>query len=72
MCVRCPTDVAKDSFWNRRLSGSARLSRAGFGVLAETIFKSPRSRDGFANTREACATLATYALQKRFALAISI
>src|SRR5438093_1273809 len=27
---------------------------------------------GFANTREACATLATYALQKRFALAISI
>src|SRR5438046_1854074 len=49
----------------------ARLSRAGFGVLAETIFKSPRSRDGFANTRDACATLATYALQKRFGLAIS-
>src|SRR5436305_15029954 len=56
------------------LSGIAgcRVARAGFGVLAETIFKSPRSRDGFANTREACAALARYALQNRSALAISI
>src|SRR6266550_2092848 len=45
--------------------GSARVSRVGFSVLAETLFsrdfnskESPRWRDAIASTRDACATQA--------------
>src|SRR2546430_6621261 len=37
--------------------GSARISRAGFGRLAKTIFRKVRDReDPTASTRDACAT----------------
>ena len=36
--------------------GSARVSRAGFGVSPKQSFKSSRRRDAVANTRDACAT----------------
>src|SRR4030095_4596520 len=38
------------------LSGSTRVSRVGFGVTLKQSFQSPRKRDAFANTRDACAT----------------
>jgi hypothetical protein len=40
------------------LLGSTRVSRAGFGVTPKQSFHSPRKRDAFANTRDACATRA--------------
>jgi hypothetical protein len=47
--------------WNAILAsaaclGSARVSRVGFSVLPKRSLKSPRTRDGFASTRDACAT----------------
>src|SRR6202521_2545686 len=36
--------------------GSARVSRAGFGVSPKRTFKSSRRRDAVAHTRDACAT----------------
>src|SRR6267143_1589006 len=36
--------------------GSARVSRAGFGVSPKRTFKSSRRRDVVASTRDACAT----------------
>src|SRR5438128_9121556 len=38
------------------LPGSARVSRAGFVVSPKRSFQSPRKRDAFASTRDACAT----------------
>src|SRR5438270_1265580 len=37
-------------------SGSARVSRAGFGVTPKRTSKSSRRRDAVAHTRDACAT----------------
>src|SRR5206468_4244892 len=39
--------------------GSAPVSGAGFGVSPKQSFDSPRERDAFANTREACAIRST-------------
>ena len=38
------------------LLGSARVSRAGFGVSPKQFSESPRKRDASASTRDACAT----------------
>jgi hypothetical protein len=35
--------------------GSARLQRAGFGILPKQSLKSSRTQDAFASTPEACA-----------------
>jgi hypothetical protein len=35
--------------------GSARLQRAGFGILPKQSFQSSRTQDAFASTQDACA-----------------
>src|SRR5882724_11273202 len=45
-----------DGRWGIAIWGSTRVSRVGFGVSPKRSLKSPRTRDGFANTRDACAT----------------
>ncbi len=47
--------------WNAILTsagclGSARVSRVGFGVSPKRSLKSPRTRDGFASTRDGRAS----------------
>src|SRR5947207_3079358 len=60
--LNCFADHRRAAMWEAEealhddLLGSAGVSRAGFGVSPKQSFESPRKRDAFANTRDACAT----------------
>jgi error-prone DNA polymerase len=60
--LNCFADHRRAAMWEAEktmhedLLGSARVSRAGFGVSPKQSFESPRKRDAFASTRDACAT----------------
>ena len=60
--LNCFADHRRAAMWHGEealhddLLGSAGVSRAGFGVSPKQSFESPRKRDAFANTRDACAT----------------
>jgi len=60
--LNCFAAHRRDALWKVEesvhddLLGSARVPRAGFGVSLKQSFESPRKRDAFASTRDACAT----------------